>query len=167
MDIIEDFIPAGRKNRPGRKINGPCFITIHDTANPEKGTDALNHARYLKGDHAAELPISWHFTVDDTRVVQHLPLTEMGLHAGDGGEGPGNSTSIGIEICENADGNRTKAEDHASELVAKLLIDLKLGIGAVVQHNKWNGKDCPHIIRKRQDGWSIFLESIKQKMHQI
>ncbi len=34
--------------------------------------------------------ISWHFTVDDSVVYQHLPLDENGWHAGDGTNGTGN-----------------------------------------------------------------------------
>lgn len=163
MNIIQDFIPAGRKNRPGIKLIGPQYITIHDTANPNKGANALAHAKYLKTDAAASRPASWHFTVDDTRIVQHLPLDEVGWHAGDS-RGPGNMSSIGIEICENSDGNRQKAEENAAWLVADLLKRFRLGIGAVVQHNRWSGKNCPHIIRARSGGWGDFLSKVESFM---
>jgi N-acetylmuramoyl-L-alanine amidase len=158
MNITQDFIPAGRNNRPGINLTLK-YITIHDTANSDAGADALMHARYLKGDEAANRPVSWHFTVDDSRVIQHLALNEVGWHAGDG-NGPGNMTSIAIEICENADGDRTKAEENAASLVADLLIRLNLGIDAVVQHNKWSGKNCPHLIRSRSGGWDLFLQNV-------
>lgn len=61
------------------------------------------HARYEKN---PETPTSWHFTVDEKEIYQHLPLNENGWHAGDGGTG--NRKSIGIEICEN-DGDFEKA----------------------------------------------------------
>lgn len=161
MNIIQDFIPAGRRNRPGAKLIGPKYITIHDTANPAKGANALMHAKYLKGDEAANRPASWHFTVDDQRVVQHLPFDEVAWHAGDGSKGPGNTSSISIEICENADGDRAKAEANAAELVAYLLKQFGLPIDAVVQHNRWTGKDCPHIIRHRPGGWEGFLAAVR------
>ena len=161
MNIIQDFIPVGRKNRPGKKLNGPKYITIHDTANPSKGANALMHARYLKGDDAANRPASWHFTVDDRNIVQHLPLDEVGWHAGDGSNGPGNTSSIAIEICENSDGDRAKAEANAAWLVAYLLKRLNLPIESVVQHNKWSGKNCPHIIRARKGGWEAFMAAVK------
>jgi len=164
MNIIPNFIPAGRRNRPGAKLTGPKYITIHDTANPSKGADALMHARYLKGDDAANRPASWHFTVDDQRVVQHLPLDEVAWHAGDGSKGPGNTTSIAIEICENADGDRAKAEANAAELVAHLLKQFNLPIDAVVQHNRWSGKDCPRIIRRRSGGWDGFLAAVRARL---
>lgn len=159
---IQDFIPSGKNNRPGRSINGPQFITIHDTANKGKGANALSHARYLKSSAAAALPVSWHFTVDDSRVVQHLPLDEHGWHAGDGSKGAGNLTSIGIEICENVDGDRAKAEERAVELVGNLLDKLGLPLSAVVQHNHWSGKNCPHTFRARPGSWEQFLQKIQQ-----
>ena len=166
MNIIQDFIPVGRRNRPGTKLTGPKYITIHDTANPSKGADALMHARYLKGDDAANRPASWHFTVDDRNIVQHLPLDEVAWHAGDGSSGPGNTSSIAIEICENADGDRAKAEANAAELVAYLLKQFGLPIDAVVQHNRWTGKDCPRIIRHRPGGWEAFLAAVRAHLQQ-
>ncbi len=163
MEIIQDFIPAGRGNRPGYAMT-PAFVTIHDTANENRGADAVMHGKYLKGDSAATAPVSWHFTVDDKQIVQHLPLTENGWHAGDGGEGPGNRTSIGIEICENSDGDRAKAEANAAQLVADLLRRFNLGLEAVVQHNHWSGKNCPRVLRARPGGWEGFLAAVKQFM---
>jgi len=164
MNITQNFIPAGRRNRPGIKLTGPKYITIHDTANPAKGADALMHARYLKGDDAANRPASWHFTVDDQRVVQHIPLDEVAWHAGDGSKGPGNTSSIAIEICENVDCDRAKAEANAAELVAYLLKQFGLPIDAVVQHNRWTGKDCPRIIRHRPGGWEAFLAAVREHL---
>jgi len=163
MNIIQDFIPKGRRNRPGYELK-PEYITIHDTANKRKGADALAHARYLKSESAAGVPVSWHFTVDDQRVVQHLPLNENGWHAGDGRNGPGNRTSIGVEICENADGNRGKAEENAAELVAWLLQRFELDIERVVQHHHWSGKNCPRVLRSRLGGWEAFLKAVEKHM---
>lgn len=158
--VLQDFIPAGRRNRPGAKMT-PQYITIHDTANPDKGADALAHAKYLKSQTAANLPVSWHFTVDDKRTVQHLPLDEHGWHAGDGGKGTGNTASIGIEICENADGDRAMAEARAARLVADLLKHLHLTVDRVVQHHRWSGKNCPHLLRARAGGWEAFLAAVE------
>ena len=160
VQIIQDFIPKGRKNRPGYKLT-PKYITIHDTANTQAGADAKAHARYLKGSTAAAIPASWHFTVDDKVIYQHLPLTENGWHAGDGTNGTGNRQSIGIEICENRDGNRAQAEKNAAWLVAKLLKDYGLKITAVKQHYDWSKKNCPNVLRGRKDGWKNFLAAVE------
>ena len=163
VQIIQDFIPKGRRNRPGYKLV-PKYFTIHDTANPNAGADAKAHARYLKGDSAASIPASWHFTVDDKVIYQHLPLTENGWHCGDGTNGPGNRQSIGIEICENKDGNRVVAEANAAWLTAKLLRDYGLKIGAVKQHYDWSKKNCPNVLRGRKNGWSGFLKAVEKEM---
>ncbi|NLA11577.1 MAG: hypothetical protein GX883_05570 [Firmicutes bacterium] len=161
--IIVDLIPRGRRNRPGYPLN-PRYLTIHDTANTGTGAGAKAHALYLKGDSAASIPASWHFTVDDTFIVQHLPLDENGWHAGDGKEGPGNRTSIGIEICENRDGIRAEAEKRAAWLTAKLLRDFSLKPVQVKQHHHWSGKNCPRVLRGRPGGWDSFLEAVRLQL---
>jgi N-acetylmuramoyl-L-alanine amidase len=164
VQIIQDLIPKGRRNRPGYKLT-PEYITIHDTANPGKGADAAAHAAYVKGSAAASIPSSWHFTVDDKVIYQHLPLTENGWHCGDGTNGPGNRQSIGIEICENKDGNRAQAEANAAWLTAKLLRDYGLKIAAVKQHYNWSGKNCPNVLRGRKNGWSGFLAAVEANLN--
>jgi N-acetylmuramoyl-L-alanine amidase len=161
VQIIQDFIPPGRRNRPGYKLE-PRYITIHDTANTQTGADARAHANYLKSH--PNLEASWHFTVDDKVIIQHLPLNENGWHAGDGASGTGNRQSIGIEICENRDGNRAKAEANAAWLVAKLLKDFSLGLDRVKQHYDWSGKNCPRVLRARVNGWAGFLTAVQEHL---
>jgi N-acetyl-anhydromuramyl-L-alanine amidase AmpD len=160
MQIVQDFIPKGRRNRPGYKLE-PRYITVHDTANTSAGADAKAHANYVKSAAAAAIPASWHFTVDDKVIYQHLPLNENGWHAGDGTNGTGNRQSIGIEICENSNGNRAQAEKNAAWLTAKLLKDHGLKITAVKQHYDWSKKNCPAQIRGRKDGWKNFLAAVE------
>ena len=163
VTIIKDFIPRGRRNRPGYRLN-PRYITIHDTANTNTGADAKAHVRYLKSGTAAAIPASWHYTVDDRVAVQHLPLNEVGWHAGDGTYGTGNRESIGIEICENKDGVRTEAEKNAAWLTAKLLRDFSLELERVKQHHYWSGKNCPRVLRGRAGGWSSFLKAVQSHL---
>lgn len=161
--IIPDWIPQGRRNRPGTPMT-PRYITIHDTGNPQEKANAKMHGDYLRGDTAAGRPASWHFTVDDKEIRQHIPLNEIAWHAGDGEWGTGNLQSIAIEICENADGDRAKAEDNAAWLVGHLRRELNLPNSAVVQHNRWSGKNCPRIIRARPGGWNAFLAAVEGYM---
>ncbi len=160
VQIIQDLIPKGRRNRPGYRLD-PKYITIHDTANTQSGADAKAHASYVKSAAAAAIPVSWHYTVDDKVIYQHLPLNENGWHAGDGANGTGNRQSIGIEICENRDGNRAAAEANAAWLVAKLLREFNLGLDRVKQHYDWSGKNCPAQIRGRKNGWANFLKAVE------
>ncbi|MEG7281026.1 peptidoglycan recognition protein family protein [Bacillus sp. 0909A] len=151
--IKKDFIPKSNDNRPGYAMT-PAYITVHNTANTAKGADAKMHADYVKNPSTS---VSWHFTVDDSDIYQHLPLTENGWHAGDGTDGTGNRKSIGIEICENADGNFDKAVANAQWLIKKLMKDHNISLDRVVPHKKWSGKECP---RKLLNQWSAFKNGI-------
>ena len=101
--------------------------------------------------------VSWHYTVDDHAIVQHLPDYETAYHAGDGKAGPGNTTSIGIEICVNAGGDFEAAKANAAALVRLLMEEHGIPLDNVVQHNRWNGKDCPKTIRATAGAWEAFL----------
>lgn len=143
-------------NRPGG--SNPCkYITIHETGNAAKGADAVAHAAYLDSDAGKRDMVSWHYTVDDHAIVQHLPDYETAYHAGDGKDGPGNTTSIGIEICVNAGGDFEAAKANAAALVRLLMEEHGIPLDNVVQHNRWNGKDCPKTIRATAGAWEAFL----------
>ncbi|MER1275456.1 N-acetylmuramoyl-L-alanine amidase [Bacillus velezensis] len=153
VKITRDFIPVGHNNRPGYAMN-PAYITVHNTANTARGANAAMHARYEKN---PETPTSWHFTVDEKEIYQHLPLNENGWHAGDGNSGTGNRKSIGIEICENSDGDFEKAVANAQWLIKKLMKEHGISLANVVPHQHWSGKYCP---RKLLDRWSSFKAGI-------
>ncbi|WP_409017997.1 N-acetylmuramoyl-L-alanine amidase [Bacillus velezensis] len=153
VKITKDFIPVGHNNRPGYAMD-PAYITVHNTANTAKGASAAMHARYEKN---PETPTSWHFTVDDKEIYQHLPLNENGWHAGDGNSGTGNRKSIGIEICENSDGDFEKAVVNAQWLIKKLMKEQGISLANVVPHQHWSGKYCP---RKLLDRWDSFKAGI-------
>lgn len=155
--IQEHIISGGRKNRPGRDTNPDTYITIHETGNAAKGADAAAHGAYLDSAAGEDALVSWHYTVDDHAIVQHLPDYETAYHAGDGKDGPGNTTSIGIEICVNAGGDFAQAQANAAALVRLLMEEHGISADRVVQHNHWNGKDCPKTIRATTGAWEAFL----------
>lgn len=154
--ITKDFIPVSQKNqRPGNRMS-PKYITVHNTANSSKGADAEMHSRYLHNG-AGGRTVGWHFTVDDKEIYQHLPTNENGWHAGDG-NGNGNMRSIGIEICENSDGNFDKAVKNAQWLIKKLMKEHNISINNVVPHKHWSGKNCPHLLLGM---WETFKDGIR------
>ncbi|MEW3478788.1 N-acetylmuramoyl-L-alanine amidase, partial [[Clostridium] symbiosum] len=157
VPIKQMFVPKGRKNRPGGA--NPCtYITIHETGNKATGADAEAHGAYVCGDSAEASRVSWHYTVDDDSIVQHIPDEERAYHAGDGANGPGNAKSIGIEICVNEDGDFEKAKDNAASLVRLLMAEHGIPSLNIKQHNNWSGKDCPHTIRHTSGAWAAFLD---------
>lgn len=166
LTIKQDFIPVGRKNRPANPMK-PEYVTIHLTGNKAATATANNHVSYLKSDSAANAPASWHFTVDDgSTIYQHLPTSENGWHAGDGSNGPGNRKSIGIEVCEYDGINQNKSWANAAWLTAKQLMEHNLPLSAVVQHNKWSGKDCPKDLRAAGK-WQWFLDLVAAEIKSL
>jgi N-acetylmuramoyl-L-alanine amidase len=152
-----------RAKRPGYAMK-PEYITIHQTGNTSKGANAEMHNRYV---HSVAPNPSWHFTVDDKEIYQHLPLNENGWHASDGTNGAGNRKSIGIEICVNKDGNLAKAEANAAWLCAKLIREtktLKPFPACMKQHYDWSKKNCPAQIRGRKNGWAGFLAAVESHL---
>ena len=138
MNIIQDFIPTTHSNRPGTSLT-VSDLTVHETANTNVGANAAMHARYVKGDDAQNRQVSWHYTVDDTEIYQHLPTVEVGWHAGS----TGNHQSIGIEICVNQDGNFNLARANAVKLVQLLMQQENVALSRIVTHQHWTGKNCP------------------------
>lgn len=158
--IRSHWIASGRKNRPGG-VNGLSYITIHETGNPARGADAEAHGRYLDSAAGERALVSWHYTVDDHAIVQHLPDSEGAYHAGDGARGPGNATSIGIEMCVNAGGDFSAVQANTATLVRLLMERHGIPLERVVQHNHWSGKDCPHTLRHTEGGWDRFLSLVQ------
>ncbi|MCY7665757.1 N-acetylmuramoyl-L-alanine amidase family protein, partial [Bacillus safensis] len=152
VKIIQDFISKSNRNRSGNYMK-PLYITVHNTANTAKGANAASHAAFVKRSSTA---VSWHYTVDENVIYQHLPLNENGWHAGDG-RGAGNMKSIGIEICENSDGNFEKAVENAQWLIRQLMQDQGISLSNVVPHKHWSGKECP---RRLLDRWDSFKAGI-------
>ena len=155
VNITPDLLRRGARNRPGLSMT-PRYITVHNTGNVNKGADALAHATFLKN---SKDTTGWHFTVDDKRIIQHIPCWENAWHATDG-RGPGNVYSIGIEICVNSDGDYDKAEANAVELIRYLMDKYKIPLTNIVPHQKWYpAKYCPYKILPR---WNEFINEIKQ-----
>ena len=141
------------------------WIVVHDTASTALGSNALAHANYLYNNAIAgvQLWVSWHFTVDDHSIYQHLPEDERGYHAGDGSSTPhtgyvnprnniqylggGNHNGIGIEMAVNEDGDMYRTWQRTAKLVAYLLDKYNLPLDHQKYHNSFSGKDCPNTLR--------------------
>ena len=157
VHINRDFMsPRSRARRAAHSMH-PRFITIHSTANPRG--DAAAHARALK--RGAMGSLNWHFTVDQYRAVQHIPLNETGRHADRGG--PGDMYSIGIEMCEKRGQSIVKTFDRAAKLAAYNMYAHDIPLRNVVPHYYWTGKRCPHLLLdngKPGFKWSWFISRV-------
>jgi N-acetylmuramoyl-L-alanine amidase len=161
----------------------PRYITIHATENLNSTAD--NHARYLtnKGKRSGNRRfgrsgwVTWHFTVDDQEIVQHLLTTEQGDHADYGGVG--DRQSIAIEICEFRSARRQAAAlDRAARLAAALADQHHIPTRHIVPHQHWprrdfrHGKPCPKILLERDrsvpggwrkgEKWKRFLAQVER-----
>lgn len=155
MEIIKDFVPKGSINRPGVK-NECRSITIHDTANKKKGADALAHAKYIK---TIKDRTSWHYTVDDKSIYQHIPDEEKSYHTS---RADANETSIAIEMCVNEDGNFEKTVENTVWLVRELMKKHGILPGNIKRHSDWTGKKCPASLGEAQ--WEAFVEKCAEEI---
>lgn len=159
-DITEGMIPLSHTNRPGTIRPGTKYITIHDTANARVGAGAEMHYRYVTNPTTTNA--SWHYSVDDVDIYQHLPNDEVGWHAGNTTSGlfSGNSYSVGIETCINEGVDYNKVMRRTAKLTAELLKNYNLTINDIKQHYDFSGKDCPRNMRHYKR-WNEFLNLVK------
>lgn len=143
LPYTQDHIPESTANnrRPGTSMSASS-LTIHSTANPK--SSASGERRWLT--HAENSrTASYHIVVDETEAIECIPLDEVAYHAGDH---DGNTTSIGLEICES--GDREKTLDNAAALAAKILRDRGWDTASLKRHFDWSGKTCPRILISAQ-----------------
>lgn len=155
MKKVRNFITGN--NRPGTPIQLKK-LTIHETANTRRGADAAVHRDYAQNNTRS---VSYHWVVDDIEAIQVIPDTEVAWHAG---TDEGNQTSIGIEICENSDGDAKKRYINAVWMSAYLLHKHKLTTDDMVPHKYWSGKDCP---RNLLDKWDTFKSDVSSQLEKL
>lgn len=123
------------------RVNSKKKVTIHSTG--ETHGTAQNQRDYLNNSTNVSLT-GFHLAVDEKEAIEIIPFEKVAWHAGDGLNGPGNNTSIGIEICER--GDRAKTLENAAQLAARVLFQEGLSISDMVRHYDWSGKNCPRIL---------------------
>jgi N-acetylmuramoyl-L-alanine amidase len=175
INLRQMMVPPGKYGRHIEFRMRPTYITIHSTDN--RNATALQHGIGMqRGAFRGRSQwnrtgyLTWHFTVDDREAIQSLPLNIQGEHADH--DGPGNKTSIAIEICEFRSAARQAAAiDRAARLTAWLMREKGIRLDHVVPHYHWpqrhfhnNQKSCPRILL---DGgrpgprWDGFLRKVR------
>ncbi len=176
-NVKRDYIARGTHGRKVvRKLN-PMFITIHSTQNFSEGADAWRHSLALKNGKLRAYKrkggnrigyLTWHYSVDENVVVQHLPSDEQGEHADF--NGPGNNFSLGIEMCEHKGNDRMQTIERTAKLTAYLMHKHQIPLDKIVPHYHWPRvgldtphKNCPHFLL--DDGkpgrkWQWFLRKV-------
>lgn len=139
-----------------RDMDNPEFITIHSTANPDSTAQNERDNLNRRGNTSST---GFHIVVDDKQAIECIPLNKVAFHAGDGRFGTGNSKSIGIEMCES--GNREKTIENTIQLVAKMLNDRDWDVDRLKRHYDWSGKNCPRILSTNNwQGWNLFKQKV-------
>lgn len=166
--MTAELVPISANCRPGL-VHNKKFIVIHITDNFKYGAGARNHAKFLMDVAKTGAPyVSWHYTVDDKEIIQHIPDNEIAWHSTDGrAENGGNMSGIGIELCINSDGNFAQTLENAKWLVASLCIKYGWSVQVVVkQHHDFYNKNCPSKIRN-EGTWGSFLDGCQFYINQI
>jgi len=165
LEIKEKILPAALK--PDTKLSNGTgkveYITIHNTddINEAAGTnDAEQYARATFNGNMGGVTV--HYYIDETDCWQILKEDEIGYHAADGKTGPGNGTSLAIEIIMDGSGSNadTAAENRGAKLAAILLYRHGLSIDRLANHNIWYpNKYCPAYILPHWDEFKNKVEA--------
>ena len=169
----------GDKYKADRRLSGGtgkvAGVTIHNTNDlPNVEEDAEQYTR-ATWPNANMNDSRVHYYVDDINAWQNLEDTEVGWHAGDG-SGPGNGTTISIEIIMDGTGSKEDlgAEANGVILAALLLKKYGLTVEQLYTHNHWMGhpdaivqgarKNCPLYILPR---WEQFKAKVAAKLAEL
>ena len=158
LEKREMLIPMSSVNRSGLALK-PTSVTIHNTANRDRGAGAISHARFLVN--RREIA-GWHWVVDSELAVLCIPENEQAGHTG---SVAGNTTSLGVEICENnvgADG-RLDVATYRNAILLTADICRRHGWPANPQyirtHRSWiNRGSCPRLLQGTD--WDKFVSDV-------
>jgi N-acetylmuramoyl-L-alanine amidase len=183
-----------RKLRPGERpalIEGleafnnknVYYITVHETGSTNPDAGALSHANYLMNQVIGTTTLrqaSWHFTMDDKEVYQHIETDEMAWHAGDGSRkagttwsdtwgneniGGGNTHSIGIETSVARNHDILRVWQRTAKLSSQLAKQYNLPEENVKFHEDFSSKICPQsMIRGNLTGLFYEMLSYEYKL---
>ena len=161
----------GDKYKADRKLSNGTgkvqYITIHNTEDIKEAKGTNDAEQYTRATYPNQNmgDSRVHYFIDEIDCWQNLREDEVGWHAGDG-RGPGNETSLAIEIIMDGSGsvNDKKAEDRGALLAAILLDRHGLDIDKLVTHKHWSGKICPIYILPHWNEFKIKVENYLAKI---
>lgn len=159
MQLTRLMVPTSKYNIKCPYVMEADGICVHNTANK---ASAMSEISYMIGNN---YEVSYHYAVDDYRIVQGIEENRNAWHAGDGWNGKGNRNKIAIEICHSTNPDTSlfdKSERLAAKFIAYKLKEKGWGIDRVSKHQDYSGKYCPH---KTLDlGWERFLNLIREEL---
>ncbi|WP_285856887.1 peptidoglycan recognition protein family protein [Mesobacillus subterraneus] len=140
----------------------PTSITVHNTYNDASAEAEINYMI------SNDKEVSFHIAVDGEEAILGIPLNRNAWAAGDGGKGPGNRSSIHIEICYSKSGGPRyrAAESKTIKLIAQMLKERGWGVERVKKHQDWSGKYCPHRILS-EGRWGDFRAAVAKELARL
>ena len=125
--------------------SSPTWIVIHNSYNQTSNPPiAYNNTQYFKNEYRGA---SANYFIDDGDTIYCcVEPTNTAWHCGeaDSRNGCHNYNSIGIEVCEPANGKFTDKEiANLSWLVQKLMGDYSIPASRICRHYDVTGKNCP------------------------
>ncbi len=181
LEIKEKIIPNGNKLKPNRKLSNGTgkveWVTIHNTDDIDEAQGTNDAEQYARATYNGNMGgVTVHYYIDEIDCWQLLNEDEVGYHAADSYtvkdkviDGPGNGTSIAIEIIMDGSGFKTDvdAENRGALLAAILLHKHGLTIDRLTTHNHWYPKKyCPIYILPHWNQFKnkviAYLESINK-----
>lgn len=99
--IITQIVPSTNTSVRSNTIRTSTeYITVHDTASASPSANATMQNNYIYTYSGSSK--SWHYTVDDTLIYNHVPVDEVAWHAGDGSREYGvNDSGIAAKPLRN------------------------------------------------------------------
>ena len=169
----------GQEFKADKRLSGGtgkvAGVTIHNTDDLENVEEDAEQYTRATWPNANMNDARVHYYVDDINAWQNLEDTEVGWHAGDG-SGPGNGTTISIEIIMDGSGSKEDlgAETNGVILAALLLKKYGLTVEQLYTHNHWMGhpdaivqgarKNCPLYILPH---WEQFKARVAAKLAEL
>ena len=156
-----DHIPVDSTGKRTLMHMDPVYLTIHSTANLD--SDAWGERSYLLNPENTS-DTAFHIVVDYKEAIEVVPLDEVAYHCGNL---DGNKITVGIEICER--GDREKTLQNAIQVASDFLNAREWTIAKLRRHKDWAIKECPRIFTTHQASphhtWEWFTNEIKKKLN--
>jgi N-acetylmuramoyl-L-alanine amidase len=174
VQIVKDYVQVNPYTRPGRKNYGIRGIVEHYTASPR--ATAKNIRDYFNGTCInIKRYAGCQYAVDKHEIRQLIPDNEVAYHAHDNSRcypkelgTNANFTTIGIEMCIEADGSlHPDTVKNAMKLTAYLLKKYDLPVSRVYRHYDITGKSCPLMWVKNPSEFTQFKKDVEAEMNPV
>lgn len=160
LNIVKMLVPENKWGKKCPYSMEPTRIVVHNTYNDASATSEISYM--ISNDFST----SFHYAIDDKKIVQGIPENRNAWHAGDG-KGKGNREGLSIEICYSKSGGERfiEAEKNTAKFIAYKLKEKGWGIDRVTKHQDYSGKYCPH--RTLDMGWQRFLNLVQSYLDNV